>query len=147
MNDTFATMARCLANTRSGAPCKNPAKPNGDGHCAVHCRVCAPVSADIIALVKALVTRFRALHPTLGWVQLVSCVAQAWQATKPTSTKPLTRYQLYVQENMPEIARMYPKMSSVERMRLIAKMWQELKQMPTPTTAPVRLGRKRTSRV
>jgi hypothetical protein len=140
-------MARCLANTRSGAPCKNPAKTNGDGHCAVHCRVCAQVSSDIQDLVKQLVARFRELHPTLGWVQLVSCIAQAWQETKPKSTKPLTRYQLYVQENMPEITRMYPKMSPKERMRLIAKMWQKLKQVPTPATAPVRLGRKRTTRV
>jgi hypothetical protein len=147
-------MARCLANTRSGAPCKNPAKTNGDGHCAVHGRVCAPVSADIIELVKQLVTRFRALHPTLGWVQLVSCVAQAWKDTTPKATKPLTRYQLYVQANMPEIARMYPKMPPKERMRLIAKMWQELHQVPTVPVpvvpvvpVPVRLSRKRSTQV
>ncbi len=145
MNDTLTTMARCLANTRSGVPCKNPAKTNGDGHCAVHCRTTIQVSSDIQDLVQQLVTRFRVLHPTLGWVHLVSCIAQAWQATKPTSTKPLTRYQLYVQENMSEIARMYPKMSPKERMKLIANMWQELKHVPVPP-GPVRLGRKRATK-
>ena len=149
-------MVLCSAITRSGTRCKKHARPNG--FCGLHAPVDpvpVPVTPLVVApeikdLVTQLITRFREVHPKAGWRKLLACVAEAWTKSKPKSTRPMTRYQSFVQENMPELVRMYPGRPQVDRMRLVAQMWRQLKMVPVPDLVAVHApnrGRKRVSRV